>query len=172
MQVLDKKINNGFTLIETLVYVAILSILSTVIVVITTSMLRTFSNLEAYEDITHSSTVALERITREIRKAESIDLDGSVLSIHPGVLILHTRNEGGMPTTITINLTDGKIMLQEGLLSPAPLTSERITISNLVFTRIPGANTEAVRIGLTAERSSQGTVVSKDFQTFIVLDES
>jgi prepilin-type N-terminal cleavage/methylation domain-containing protein len=98
----------GFTLIETLVYVAILAILSSVIIVLTTSMLRTFSNLETYEDIAHSSTVALERITREIRKAESVELDGSILTTHPGTLILHTTNGAGMPTTVTISLSGGK----------------------------------------------------------------
>lgn len=162
----------GFTIMETLVYVAILSVLSSALIVITTSMLRTFSNLETYEDIAHSSTAALERITREIRKAESVELDGSMLTTHPGVLILHTTDTGGMPTTVTISLSGGKIMFQEGLLAPAPLSSSRVTISNLVFRRVDGVNTEAVRVELTAERATQGTVVSKNFSTFVVLDES
>jgi hypothetical protein len=63
-------------------------------------------------------------------------------------------------------------MLQEGLLTPAPLSSSRVTISNLVFSRVNGVNTEAVRVELTAQRTTRGTTVSKNFSTFVVLDGS
>lgn len=160
----------GTTLVELIVYIAILSIVSMALVGAVNSILGSLAQLKGREEIAQTSIVTLERITREVRKAYAVDMAGSTLGSHPGTLVLNTTDLSGNPTTVTIDISGGKIMLQEGSSIPSPLSRENVTIDNLVFTRILGTNTEGVLVELTASKNVRGINVSKDYRTFIVLD--
>jgi type II secretory pathway pseudopilin PulG len=164
--------NSGFSLVEMIMYIGILSIITTAIVLIATTLLGTFSQLKAYEDITRSSTLTLERISRELRRAESVDIAGSTLHSNPGSLVLHTTTLAGVPSTVTIYVSGGRVMIQENSDTPSPLTSLGVVISTITFTHTIGTNTEGVLIELTAEKITGGTTVVKQFRTFVVLDGS
>jgi len=162
----------GFTLVETLIYIVLLVILVTTIVTIASSLLRTFSHLSTSEHIAESAIVSLERMTREIQRADAVDLVGSTLGSHPGRLSLVTTDLGGSPAVVAFSLSGGRIMYQLNAGATSPLTNVGVTVTNLEFTRVQNANTEAVRIEMTAESTAQGDTISKDFRTFIVLDNS
>ena len=169
----NKFSSKGFSLVEMIIYISILSIVTAVLVATSASLLGTFSGLKAYEEIAHSSTVALERISREIRRAESVDVPASTLSSNPGALVLDTTDLSDIPTTVTISVVGGRIMLQESAIgTPSPLTTVGVTISNITFTHTIGTNTEGVLIELTAEKDVQGITSSRQFRTFVVLDGS
>ena len=114
----------------------------------------------------------MERITREIRRAESVNTGASTLSSNPGVLSLTTTDLSDNPTTVTFSLLNGNIVIQQGTGSPSPLSTSNVTISDFKFTHIDGINTEGVFVEITAEKSIRGATTTKQFRTFVVLDAS
>jgi len=162
----------GFSLVETIIYIAILSIIVSALVVTAVSLLNTFTRLRAAQDISQASTVTLERLTRELRFANAVDTGASTLGSNPGTLVLHTVDASDTPTTVTTTLSGGRVMMQMGSGALVPLTHANVTISNLTFTHVVGTETEAVRVDLTAERAVKGATSTKQYRTFVVLDAS
>ena len=162
----------GFSLVEMLIYVAILSLIVSALVLTATSLLRTLAYMQTTSDITEAATVAIERITREIRFADAVNTGASTLGTHPGTLVMSSIDENDNPTTVTISVSGGRIMFAEGSEAAAPLTHAGITISNLTFTHFTSTETEAVRVELTVEKNLRSTTISKQFRTFVVLDAS
>ena len=162
----------GFSLVEMILYIAILSILMSTLTLTATSLLRTFAHMGAMEEVAHAGVVSLERITRELRFANSVDTGASTLDSHPGILVLNTENTAGSDTTMTLSLSGGQLILTEGGGEAIPLTHGSVTVSNLVFTHVVGTETEAVRVEMTTEKVIRTATTSKQFRTFVVLDKS
>ena len=166
------RVTRGFSLVELILYTAILSIVVSALTMTGVSLLRTFVYMQASADVAETATVALERITREVRFAYNVDTGASSLLTDPGVLVLETTDESGDPTTVTLTLADGRIYIAEGVDTPSPLTRDSVDITHLVFTHTIGTNTQAVRIDMTVERTVRDTTIVKDYRTFVVLDAS
>ena len=162
----------GATLAELLMYTVILSILSLALIYSVNSLFTGLTQLKAREELTQSGILALERISREVRRARSVDLFDSALATNPGLLVLNTTTLSNTPATLRIGLTGGRVTLQENMGAPAPLTHSAVGVSNLTFTRMTNPTSEGVYIELTVTRVVRGTVVSKDFSTFAVLKGS
>jgi prepilin-type N-terminal cleavage/methylation domain-containing protein len=159
----------GFSLIEMVVYISILSIVTAGLIVAIVSILSTFAHLKGYEEMAHTGTTVLERISRESRRAHTVDTGGSTFGVHPGVLSLGTTDLSNNPSTIIFSLSGGKVMVQQGTLN-APLSTGDVVISNLVFTPVFGTNTTGINIDLTVEKNIKGATSTKQFRTFVVLD--
>jgi type II secretory pathway pseudopilin PulG len=166
------EVEAGFSLVELIVYTAIMTIVVSSLTLTGVSLLRTFGYMQASADVAETATVALERITREVRFAYNVDTGASTLLVSPGVLVLGTTDESGNPTTITITLDSGRIWMTQGGGVPSPLTRDSVEITNLVFTHTVGTHTQAVRIDMTAERTTRDLTITKEFRTFVVLDAS
>src|SRR3989344_4335098 len=78
----------GYSLIETLIYIFILVIIIMAVIGLVIAMIRAIDTFRVEREINHGAQVALERIVREIRSADSIDLAGSVFNTNPGQLKL------------------------------------------------------------------------------------
>lgn len=162
----------GFSLVELIVYIGLLSLLTVTLTSTVISLFTTKEHLEAREEIAYSSTISLERMTREIRKAKSVATGVSTLGSHPSTLTLNTTDSSGDPTTVTINLISGRIFLKEGANAAYPLSENSVTVSDFVVTRYVTTNTEGIAIEITAQKNVQGTVIQNVFRTFVVLDGS
>ena len=88
----------GFSLVEMLVYVAILTLTSVVIVDSLVSMISSYRYFRVVSYVESTGVSGMERMTREIRSASSVDTGNSTLLTNPGVLTL-VSTSGGVSTT-------------------------------------------------------------------------
>lgn len=142
----------GSSLIETLIYSAILG----VVAVFTTSSLLTtmksYSNIKLSRDLDVSASTAMERMTNEIRLANGIDSAGSVFVASAGKLKLNTADSLGASTTIEFFLSGFGVFAKEGTNLPEALTASSTEVLSLIFDKINSASTSsAVKISLTVK---------------------
>ncbi len=88
----------GYTLVEAIIYIAILAILSIVFISLLFTMTQSYTKFRLERDLASSASLGLERLARETRQAKSIDL-ASTLGSHPGRLFLKTTDSAGAATT-------------------------------------------------------------------------
>ncbi|PIP86486.1 hypothetical protein COV42_00575 [Candidatus Campbellbacteria bacterium CG11_big_fil_rev_8_21_14_0_20_44_21] len=158
----------GFTLIEMIIYTSILSAVFVLVVNTLLLISRSYRSIKLTNDINNSASLSLERLTREIRLAESVNAGSSILGAHPGSLVLNTTEEGS-PATLNFFLEDDALKLsKDGLLSGL-LTRDNIEVSNLVFKLSSGENSEMVKIEMTLTGSEKGMIKSDNFYTSAVL---
>ncbi|MEK7209109.1 MAG: prepilin-type N-terminal cleavage/methylation domain-containing protein [Patescibacteria group bacterium] len=145
--------NQGYTLLEAIIYLAVLTVLAMVFISLLFSMTQTYTEFRLTRAIASSALLGLERLTREIKQATSLDLVTSNLGAHPGRLVLNTTTADGTPTTIDFYLSAGSLMVKEGSNAAASTTAALVTVDNLIFQSINAAESVAVKIELTLSAS-------------------
>lgn len=139
----------GSSLIETLIYAAILGMVAVFTTDSLLTAMKSYSNIKLSRDLNFSASVATERIINEIRLANGIDDVGSAFATSSGKLKLNTTDFSGAPTTIEFFLNGSGVFIKEGLGLPESLTASSTEILSLVFNKINSASTSsAVKMSL------------------------
>lgn len=155
--------NKGFSLVEMLIYIAILVFMLIIIIQVVFSVTRSSRVVRSARNIETSASSALERMGREIRKAETLDTAASVFGSHPGLLSLDGEDDVGAAYSTEFYLLDGRIRMRENGADVGALTHASTTVTNLIFSRFYATSTEGVRIEMTLE---SGTTTSYRTETF------
>lgn len=164
----------GFTLIETIIYTAIIAAIFILVVNSLSIVIKAFNQGRVIIKINNSAEVAMERMAREIRFA--YDIDGSSnLGSHPGYLVLNTYSTSSpeTPTTIEFYIDSGKLMVKEGVLPADQLTSSDLIATNLVFRQITASSTsKAIKIEMAIQGSSGNYQKTGNFYNTAILRRS
>lgn len=158
----------GFSLVEMIVYVVILSIISMVIINMMVSITQTYRTVVAIRIAEHSGIDSMERMTREIRGAVTVDEGASVLGTNPGTLSLVTT-ANSVSTTTRFYVDSGVLKVDINGVYFGPLTLANTAVTNLTFNLLDNGVTEAVKIDMTIEGTVGESVKSKTFHSTIIL---
>jgi len=134
----------GFTLIEVLVYVAVLSIIILTVSGFLIWTMRSNTKAKVMKETQDNARRAMEIMTYEIKEAKSIYTPTSVFGSHPGQLSLEIKKylpEGEDNTYIDFYLCENQLCLKKESKNPIALTSDRVKVSNLVFNQIATTST-------------------------------
>lgn len=126
------KKNKGFTLIEMIVYISVLSIVFIIVVKSLMVVTSSFTKGRLLIKINESGSTGTERIVREIRYSYGYDAV-SIFNSNPGRLKLNTHDSLGNETTVDFYLNAGKLMVSEGGGTAVELTSSGVQVSSLIF---------------------------------------
>jgi uncharacterized membrane protein len=160
---------NGFTLPELVVYCAILTLLILVVMMGVTGVMKSYGMVRAHQEISRSASGALERIVRDIRSAETIDVINSTLGVSPGVLVLTIPVTEVTNKTVRFYLQNGRVYVEEDGVLIGALTTEAAVISVLSFTQIQTAESQGVRVQMTVDASHGKGTLTDSFTTTAVL---
>lgn len=157
----------GFSLIEMLVYIALLVLLSGAVIVSIFSLSDVFQRNTHERELADAAVHTLERISREARKAGGFNLGGSQLNVPLGSVAL----VDGSTTTI-FSVTNGRMEVSVNGAPEEVLTPEHIVVDNVVFHRLQSTSTEALRVSLTLSVKEDTASTSMTFLNTAVLRNS
>lgn len=130
---------NGYTLLETVVYIAILAVIAVMALGSIFSIYRALGQTLVERKLILNGDVALETMIREIRAASSVD-PSSVLGTHPGTLKVGSKT-----------------------FSPSNFTTSDVSVTNLIFYATSTANSAIVKIELSLQAGSGVFQKTKNF---------
>lgn len=171
------KSTTGFTLVEMIIYIAIMTIITTALM---RSLVVVFnSNRASFADtnIRNSAYSAMENMIREIRSSQSIDKVNSTLyPSQSGILQLNQVDSAGNPyivrfstsSNLSLNFSEGSTTAS--LLGPITLNGTKVM--NLRFTPINTGNSQAVRIEMNLSATVNGQTKSQWFYSTVILRDS
>ena len=162
----------GFSLVETLLYTAILSLVLLIVAGTVIAVIRSSGNLRTAQLIERDAGFVLERMVREIRDAQSVNVGASILGAHPGKLLLNTTTVSGGVRTAEFYLDNGVLYFKEDGAVVGPLGSAQTTVSNLVFRHIATSRSDGVKIELTLTSGTGSAARSENFYATAVLRDS
>ncbi|MBI3634511.1 MAG: hypothetical protein HY228_02740 [Candidatus Yonathbacteria bacterium] len=161
---------SGFTLVEMVIYIAFFAMLSALAVQATIIVMNSFYRLRLTQNVDQSATVALERLSREIRNAYDVDAAQSTFETNPGRLMLNTKDAGGANTTTEFYMSTGnQLGIKEGGVDKGVLVTKNVTLTNLVFRSISTTNSKAIKIEVSFRDSRSSAVQTVKFYDTIVL---
>jgi Tfp pilus assembly protein FimT len=159
----------GVSLVEMLVYVALLTSVTTVVINGMITMSSTYNSLRLSKNVTTSATTALSRMVYEIRQAQSIDTTQSTFVTSPGQLTLNTTPASSASTTVKFYVQNGVLRVATGGVDEGQITLSNTTVTNLVFNQIQNSISKAVKISLTLQSTVGSKTKTETFYTTAVL---
>lgn len=143
----------GFTLVEMTVYVGLLIIIASVLINFSINLIRTYGQIQASKEAMNNASFALDTVVNEIRQASKIYTPTSDFVSDTGQLSVETSlnpptNETS--TYVDFYVDNNKLYLKRESQSTLALTSDRVKVKNLTFTRLTPPNApESVKIQIT-----------------------
>lgn len=162
-----KQLQKGFTLVEILIYTAIFTLLLFVVVQTLVSFVETQGELRSLRRVENSAVVFLDRISREIREAESVNVSGSTLGTHPGKLSI-TKDS----YTYLFEISNGVMNLSINSVDQGPLTESEASIDSFIVNQFSNGSEEIVQMRLTLSSGQGKYNVTKDFNLSVGLENN
>ena len=167
--------NKGFTLIETLIYIAIIGGIVVSFVGFTLNISKSRQKTFVMQEVQANARVALEAISHAVQSGSGINKSASVFDSDPGKLSIVVSNSALNPTVIDLSTDDGVLQITEGNGVKMPITSNIVRVTNLSFTDLSsGSARENIKIGLTisfATSIDAGYQYSQSLETAVSVRE-
>lgn len=144
-----QKLRTGFTLMELLIYIAVLTMAIGAIIALIISGMEIINRIKIVHDVRSSATMSLERMTREIQASDEIDTVSSSFDTSPGSIVLLSEDDSGVVTETEFTVESGEIVVYKDGVLRGSLVSESIEMDSLVFRHITHGATESVKIEAT-----------------------
>lgn len=141
----------SFTLMEILVYIAVLAII--VLAVSSFFLWASRSNIKtkAMRETLDNARRAMEQMTYEIKEAKSLYAP-TTTSTQLSLETIHYLPEGETSTYIDFYLCEKRLCLKKEFQSPIALTSDRVEVKNLEFSQISTTSTlPSIQINLKVD---------------------
>ena len=142
----------GFTFIETILYVGVVSILIGVIGALTLGTINNYRIAKVRDELSYSGGMVFDVFFQEVKNADEIYLSTSVLDSDSGTLSLKTKfqigNDDDPTRFVDLYLYEGQVWVRREGEDPYPLTSESIIVNKLRFERTSFGKFEGIKLYL------------------------
>lgn len=166
MSLLNNK--KGFSVIELLIYIAILGMFLAVVMSSMISITKSYATIKSARSIHASAISSYERLANEIRGAKRVELGSSVLNLHPGVLTIVRDTAGGESISV-FNIENNLLTISVDGNKEGTLTKDDSTITNLVFRYFNGTNGGAIKIEMTIQSTHGNATQTESFSDTFTL---
>lgn len=152
----------GFTLLEVLVYIAVLLLAMGATITTFFTLRDSFERARTERELTDAAVQVLERVTREVRKADNLGVGTSL----PGTIILTQGT-----STAEFRSNGGRVEQRLNGGSYSPISPDTVTLSNLSFYHYTNdaLESEAIRTILTLSVTSPYLTMTKTFYATTVM---
>lgn len=155
-------ISKGFTLIELILYIAIVTIMLSALVPFAWAVIGGGVKSTTQEEVASQARYLGQRLSLEIRNAKAIN------SVSPTRLSLQEFNPVNDPTII--DLSGGFLRIKQGAKPVLNLNSTDVALTSLVFTNRSSADTKQVQFAFTL--SSATAQVRQEYQQTVNFEGS
>jgi hypothetical protein len=163
------KYKKGTSLVETVVYTSLLAVLATVAVTSLLLLNRSLQNIVISRIVDDASQEIMEKVIREIRFANSVDVAKSTLSVNPSVLVLDSTTSLGVPTEVEFSLSGNTLVIKRDDVLLGPLTPNQVEINEVIFDHIVTPESEAVKVSIVLIGQKNAVYIEERFNTTVVL---
>jgi prepilin-type N-terminal cleavage/methylation domain-containing protein len=163
----------GFTLVELLIYLAIMGVVAVSLVQFGLSVMAARSKTYVAQEVQANARLALEMMSRKIKMASGVNTGASVFKSDPGVLslVIVDGTKDTNPTVFDLDGDDGRLQMTEGSGPTGYLTSDEVKVTSLMFTDLTGnGDQENIKIEMSIAYDSTNDVIygyAKDYQTSV-----
>jgi prepilin-type N-terminal cleavage/methylation domain-containing protein len=163
---------NGYTLVELLIVIAISTILVIAVSGATNSLYTTYRNVDSLRQIESASISILDRLTREIKNATSVDMTNSVFDDDTGRISLNISSSTGSITNTRIYASSSRLYVSRNGVQLGPLSPDDVKVSlisySLISTSTNPATAIRIELVLDSPDSSQASWSKSFYGTAIM----
>ncbi|MFA6386715.1 MAG: hypothetical protein WCW04_03030 [Candidatus Paceibacterota bacterium] len=155
----------GFSIIEIVIYIAIFTALSIVVINSFIIVLSSFSTIRSNHDLLNSGSIAMEKITREIRQADSID----ILNSTDEILQLNSTDNSSNPVVVKFAKVGNALNLYRNGTLVGNLLTSKVTLTSISFIRTSNAKSEGEKIKMVLNNTAGKINKTENFYDTVIL---
>lgn len=156
--------DKGFTLTEVVIYVGLLSIFTIAVMNVFISITKVYKNVLVVRKIENTALFTMDRITREIKNASTIDSANTTWGTSTTAsLSLNTTNASGTAQTLRFYRSGNTVYMSRNGTVVGPLSSGSVVVSGLKFEQVTASTSQSVKITLTLESGTSTSYFLKNF---------
>lgn len=167
--------NKGFSIVEVIIYFSMLAVISTLVITSIINLFKNYNVIKANQDIEYNAISILDKLTRDARDAESVDIADSSFSVAQGSVSLDIASSTNETVTNSVKfyLENNKIKYMRDGVYFGNLSTNSVTVSNFKIYYITASSSEAIKVELNLEVTPHlnSSAISKNFYTTIQLRE-
>ena len=151
--------SKGFTLIELVIYAALLVVVSVVAISFFIQVVGVTESSRRSREALDNAKRALDVMSQEIKNSKAIYTPTNIFGVHPGQLSLETIRD--LPadensTYVDFYVDDERLYIKKEGQGAELVTSEKVKVTNLVFTLLsPTSSSPEVKIEITVAYADQ-----------------
>jgi type II secretory pathway pseudopilin PulG len=152
-QIKKGKWGRGFTLVETLLYVSIVSVVLLLLSAFIFMLLQSRTKYQTISEVDQEGIQVAQIMAQTIRNAKKINLPAQ--GALGATLSLDMTDAGKSPTIF--NSSGTNVQMKEGTGALVPLTASKVVVSGLTFANVSATNTPGIvkfQFTLTYSKSS------------------
>lgn len=162
----------GITLIESIVYFSLLAILVSVVMTSLISLFKSYSYVQAEQDIEATAIQVFDKLTRDIKNANSVVTASSSFNVPQGaVAVTIASTTASVVETYRYYWNNYTVQISRDSTQLGMLSSKTVTVGSFTARHINGTSTQAIKfeMNLTITPHFGTTTISKNFYTTIQL---
>ena len=138
----------GFTLVETLIYLAIVGMVMGSLISFGLSISQAREKTFAQQEVQANMRFVLDIMGRAIRESDGVDEENSIFESDAGRIQLFSAEASKNPIVLLLDTAENTVFIQEGMLVPVRLTSDEVNITRLIFENrtVEGSSKETIGI--------------------------
>lgn len=155
---------NGFTLIELIVSIGIISVFISGLAYFSIDIFKTKAKASSVAEVQQNLRFALQKMSTYILNSqEGIDIaDSQFFPANPGRL--HVNMGAGVGDDVIFNVSNNQIQITIGAATAVPITTDEIKINTLTFKNNSAANTPGnYTINISGQYNNLGTKKEFDY---------
>lgn len=165
---------SGFTLIETIIYLAIVGSVMTSFLYFSIAIFDYRNKSYVAEEVQANERMVINLISQKIRSAKDVNVASSTFNISPGALSLAMDDASKNPTIFGLSQNDGILQITEGTGTAMAVTSKNVKMSSLIFSNLTLASTtKNIKINMTIDYNNRSQDIkfnySDDLETAVSL---
>lgn len=159
----------GYTLVELLVYASLVALLFGVVIQTAITISSVYKTSRAYLDINSAAITAFSALSRDIRRASSIDQVNSTFNSSGGKLVLLMKQPDGTNNSTAYYVANNRVEVDQNGVYSGDVTQSDLDVSDLTFRQFIQGSTTAVRIEMTVVPNASSSVPALNFYGTYVL---
>lgn len=153
----------GFSLIEMLIYTALMTFFMVVSVNSGIILTGAYARARTTRLLNNAALSSLTKITNETRASSAVNA-ASVVSSNPGILVLSQETPSGSQT-VEFYVENGRLLFKRGGVLVGGITPAGVTVDEIFFYRTASGTKESVRTKLTLTADIGGNERTETFYT-------
>ncbi|MGB0757368.1 MAG: PilW family protein [Patescibacteria group bacterium] len=145
----SKSKNQGFTLIEVIIYVAIAGIIASTLIQYSVTISQSRNKQFVMREVEHNTRAVIGFLEQYIRESDSIATSTSVFGSDPATLVLNRAAVAEQPTTITLTEDNGVVTILQGSGTTTAIMSDTVSVPDFRMEYVTAGDREGVRIFMT-----------------------
>jgi len=169
MTIYKLKKQKGFSLVETLIYIGIMTVILFTLISLISSASRTYLFLKSSRNIERSAINVMDSLNDRVSMSSKIDIPNTAFNNATGSIALISY-DGAVSTTTKIYLSNGQVLLSQNNVVLGPLTLSDVRVTNLTFRNMTNSTFNGFKIEMTIDNgTSSEKYMSEDFYNSYIL---